>query len=98
MGLDFDYTNISESEAARILTHCWPLVYVLNAQGYKAELDEKNQLRLYNFKRLRLAGWFENSFIQQTAGMTRGEIALLNAAANYQLTERLRGMHEGGNG
>lgn len=88
MNSDFDYINISEGEAARILTTCWPLVYVLNAQGYKTELDEKNQLRLYNFNRLRLAGWFENSLIQQTAGMTRSEIVLLNAALEYYRTNR----------
>jgi len=62
MSSDFDYTHINEGEAARILTTCWPLVFVLTAHGYKAELDTENLLRLHNFKRLRMAGLKEVLF------------------------------------
>jgi len=98
MGLDFDYTHINEGEAARILTNCWPLVFVLTAHGYKAELDTENQLRLHNFKRLRMAGWLERSLIQLTARMNQVDIALLSAAADYQLTERRKEFPNPGNG
>ena len=91
MSSDFDYAHISEKEAVKILTTCWPLFFVLTTKGYKAELDTQNLLRLHNFKRLRLAGWFENSLIQKTAKMNQQGIALLKAALEYQQTKRKAG-------